>query len=222
MRCRGRDLGIFIGGIKTALRKRRIIVSMDQIVQRARMVLQFRDDLFEDGPGLELLGIGLVARQRRLVESERVENGSFRIVRIFLRQPFHRFFVGQPALRLINLVVVFVVKLDRREPVALAFGLGADRLALLHRLQSVLQSRCCQRQDQWVGTVADRDAPVGDGTLRIGGSGLGEGLDAVRIEERMHHRKATVEFLLRLRRARGLEVHAAKILRPGRCGECAC
>ena len=36
-RCR-RDLGIFIGGNKTALRKRRVVVGVDQIVQRARMV----------------------------------------------------------------------------------------------------------------------------------------------------------------------------------------
>ena len=32
------DLGISVGGIKTALRQRRVIVGVDQIVQRARMV----------------------------------------------------------------------------------------------------------------------------------------------------------------------------------------
>ena len=37
LRRRG-DLGISIGGIKTALRKRWVIVGVDQIVQRARMV----------------------------------------------------------------------------------------------------------------------------------------------------------------------------------------
>ena len=35
---RGSDLGISVGGIKTALRKRRVIVGVDQIVQHARMV----------------------------------------------------------------------------------------------------------------------------------------------------------------------------------------
>ena len=160
--------------------------------------------------------------QRRLIESERVENGRLRIIRISLHQRFHRPFVGEPALRLIDLVVVLVVRLDRGEPVALAFGLGADRLTLFHRLKSVLQNRCCQRQNQWIGTVADCDAPVSDGALRIGGSGFGKGLDAVRIEERMHHREAAVELLLRLRRARRLEVHAPESLRPGRRGERAC
>ena len=160
--------------------------------------------------------------QRRLVERKRVENGRLRIIGIFLHQRFHRLFVGKPALRLIDLVVVLVVRLDRQKPVTLAFGLGTDRLTLLHRLQSVLQNGGGQRQDQRVGTMADRDAPVGDRALWVGGSGFGEGLDAVRIEERMHHCQAAVEFLLRLRRARGLEVHAAQSLRPRRRGECAC
>ena len=121
--------------------------------------------------------------QCRLIESERVENGRLRIIRIFLHQRFHRLFVGETARRLIDLVVVLVVRLDRQKPVALAFSLGADRLTLLDRLQPVLQNRCCQRQDHWVGAMADRDAPVRDRALRVGGSGVGKGLDAVRIEE---------------------------------------
>ena len=112
--------------------------------------------------------------------------------------------------------MVLVVELDRREPIALALGLGADRLALLHRLQAVLQDGGGQRQDQRVGTVADRDAPIGDGALRIGRGGFGECLDAVRIKERMHQRDAAIEFLLRLRSAGGLEGHAAELL----CGLC--
>jgi hypothetical protein len=212
------DLGIFVGRIEPALRQRWVIICVDEIVQRAGMVRLRSKDLFEDSTGLELFGVGLVAGQRRLVKRQRVEDCRLRIVRIFLHDLFHRLFVGETACRLVDLVVVFVVKLDRREPVALALGLGADRLTLFHRFPSVLQDRSGKRQDQRVGTVADRDAPVGDCALRIGGSGVGEGLDAVRIDERVHHREAAVEFLLRLRRARRLEVHAAEILRPGRSG----
>ena len=179
------------------------------------------DDLFEDRPGLELLGIGLVAGQRCFVQRQGVKDGRFLIIRVFLRELFHRPFVSEPASCLVDLVIVLVVKLDRRQPVALAFGLGTDRLTFFRRLPSILQDRSRQRQDQRVGTVADRDSPVGDGAMRVG-RGIGKGLDAVWIDERVHHREAAVEFLLRLRRARGLEVHTAKLLRARRYGDRAC
>ena len=35
---RGSDLGIFVGGIKTALRERRVVVAVDEIVQHAGVV----------------------------------------------------------------------------------------------------------------------------------------------------------------------------------------
>jgi hypothetical protein len=88
---------------------------------------------------MELVGEGLVAMQRRLIQCERVENRRLRIIRIFLRQPFHRFFVSEPPLRLIDLVIVPVVEIDRGEPIALAIRLGTDRLALVHGFQAVLQ-----------------------------------------------------------------------------------
>ena len=75
---------------------------------------------------------------------------------------------------------------------------------------------------EWIRAVADRDAPVRDGALGIGCDSFGEGLDAIRVEERMHQREAAVEFLLRLRCAGGLEVHATELLRPGRRGKRAC
>jgi len=68
---------------------------------------------------------------------------------------------------------------------------------------------------EWVRTVADRDAPVGDGALGVGRGSFGEGLDAVRVEERMHQREAAVEFLLRLRCAGGLKVHATDCAQVG-------
>src|SRR4029077_5375453 len=124
-----------------------------------------------------------------------------RVVRIFLRELFHRALVGQTAGGLIDLVEILVVDVDRRDPVAFALGLGADRLALLHPLQAVLQSGGGERKDQWIWAVADRDSPVGDGALRIGRRRFGERLNAVRIVERMDERDAAVELLLRLRRA---------------------
>src|SRR4029077_8670519 len=74
-------------------------------------------------------------------------------------------------------------------------------------------------EGQWIWAVADRDSPVGDGALRIGRRRFGERLNAVRIVERMDERDAAVELLLRLRRARGLEMNAAEILRESGRGE---
>ena len=172
---RGRgDLCVFVGGVKAALRQRRIVVSVNQIVQHARMLWLCLGDLFQNGAGLELFGVGLVAGQRRLVQRQRVEDGRLHVVRVLLHELLHRPLIGQPARSLIDLVVVLVVELDCGQPVALALGFGADRLALLHCLKAILQNRSGKRQDQRIGAMADRDAPVGDGALRIGRSGFGE------------------------------------------------
>src|SRR2546422_5823684 len=57
---------------------------------------------------------------------------------------------------------------------------------------------------------------VGDRAARIRLRDRREGLDSLREEERMLHRQRSLELLLRLRRAGGLEQHAAKLLgRPG-------
>jgi hypothetical protein len=194
------------------MRQRRVIVAVDEIMEHAGMVGELLADLFEDGPSLQQFGIGLVARQRRLIERQRVKDGRLGVVRILLHQLFHCLFVSEAACRLVDPVVVLVIELDRREPVALPFCLGADRLALLDRLQAVFQHGGGKWQDQRVGAVADRNAPVGDGALRIGRGRFGECPDAVGIDERMHERDAAIDFLLRLRRAGGLERHAAELL----------
>src|SRR6266545_2384602 len=57
------------------------------------------------------VGGHMLAMLRRLIESERVKDGRLRIIRVSLYQRFHRLFVGEPALRLIDLVGVLVVTL---------------------------------------------------------------------------------------------------------------
>src|SRR5437763_8103576 len=49
---RGGYLGISVGGIKTALRKRRIIVGVDQIVQHARVAGSFASTFSRIAPAL--------------------------------------------------------------------------------------------------------------------------------------------------------------------------
>src|SRR2546422_4752961 len=80
------------------------------------------------------IGHGLVVK--RLVQGERVEDLRLDVVRILLNERFHRLFVVLRARVLVDLVVVLVELLDRRQPVAFTLRLGADRLALLDRLQT--------------------------------------------------------------------------------------
>lgn len=70
----------------------------------------------------------------RLVQRQRVEDLGLDVVGILLDEHLHRLLVVLRARVLVDLFIVFVELLDGRQPVALALGLGADRLALLDRL----------------------------------------------------------------------------------------
>ncbi len=93
---------------------------------------------FEDAGGLALVGVGLVGRQRRRVERERVKNAGLAIVGIALVQLFHRLFVGDGAGAVIELVAVAVKCGDGRDVVLFAIGLRRYRLGLLDRLGTSL------------------------------------------------------------------------------------
>src|SRR3989441_12875360 len=156
------------------------------------------------------IGHGLVVK--RLVQGERVEDLRLDVVRILLNERFHRLFVVLRARVLVDLVVVLVELLDRRQPVAFTLRLGADRLALLDRLQTTLQRRRIEGPDERVRADAHRQTPVGDGAARVGLRDRRERLDRLGEEEGMERRERALELLLRLRRARSLEQHATELL----------
>src|SRR5690348_11511730 len=103
------------------------------------MIRLTRPNPFQDRRSFELVGIGLVGRRRRNIESKRVVNLRFVVIWIALRQLFHLLEVSQYTCAMIKPVVIGVHGAERVDVVALALGLGADRLALLDRSRALLQ-----------------------------------------------------------------------------------
>jgi hypothetical protein len=99
----------------------------------ARMQRLALKDRLEDCRPLELVRVGLIARQGADVERDRIGDLRFVVGGIFLRQSLHRLEIGLHAGAMIDLVVVGVEHHERVDVVALALGLGAERLALLDR-----------------------------------------------------------------------------------------
>src|SRR5712692_1399385 len=118
------------------------------------MIGIFGIDWRQDLGRFELLGVGLVTVQRGFVQRQGVEHLGLNVVRILARQLLHRFLIVERACVLVDLIVVFVVRLDRREPVSLALGLGAERLAVVVGVEPALQSRGIPRTAQrgWART----------------------------------------------------------------------
>jgi hypothetical protein len=164
----------------------------------------------------------------RLVEREGVEDLRLDVVRILGGELLHRRRVVLGSRVLVDLVVVLVELLERGQPVALALGLGPDRFTLLDGVEAALERGGVERSDERIRALADRDTPVGDGAVRVGGRDRVECLHRLGKEERVQHGERPLEFLLRLRGARGLEVHPSELLRlagsglvvgPYRCNE---
>src|SRR6266705_828243 len=97
----------------------------------AGMVRVLLVDRLEDLDGSQQRLHGLVVE--RLVQREGVEDLRLGVVRVLGGEPLHRLRVILRARVLVDLVVVLVELLERRQPVALALGLGPDGLTLLDR-----------------------------------------------------------------------------------------
>src|SRR5689334_17031881 len=95
------------------------------------MIRLTRPDPFQDSRAFELVGIGLVGRRRRNIESQCVMDLRFVVIRIALSQFFHFLEVSLYACAMIKPVVIGVHGAKGVDVVALALGLGAYRLALL-------------------------------------------------------------------------------------------
>ncbi len=81
VRRRGGELGVALRGREPALGQRRVVVGMDQIVHDARMVRLAHDLRLQDLGRRELLGVGLVGRQRGHVEREGIVDRGLAVVR---------------------------------------------------------------------------------------------------------------------------------------------
>jgi hypothetical protein len=120
-------------------------------------------DRLQNRGRLELPGVGLVAEVHRLVERERVENGGLGVIRIALGQPRHRCLIGQRTGPQIDFVVVLEEDGKRLDPILLALGPCAGHAGRFDRFPPVLHHFRWERSDQWIGTLADGNAPMRHG-----------------------------------------------------------
>ena len=206
-----RDLGIALGGADPFLRKRRSVVEMDQIVRDARMMRLALEDRFQDGRALALVGIGLVVGRGRDVERDGVKYLRFVVGRIALRQRLHRLQIRLHPRAMGDLVVIGIEHQQRIDEIALAVGLGADRLRLLNGGQTERQIGC-RRRGVRVVEQAERDAPIRDPAFRIGLERLLEYLLGFAIPERMLVSHGPVEPPLRRLVARRGEMNGPESL----------
>ena len=142
-RIRG-DFRIASCRLEPAFGERRRVVEMDQVMRHARMLRLTRPDLFKNSRTFQLIGIGLVRRRRPDIERQRIVDLRFIVIRISSCELLHRLEIIQHAGAMIDLVVIGIHCGERFDVVALALGLGADRLAFRERgstLREVLGGR---------------------------------------------------------------------------------
>ena len=205
---RGRHLGVASSGRKPVLRERGRIIKVDQIMGDSGMLRLTRPNLLQNCRSLKLIGISLVGRRRRDVESQCVIDLGFIIMRIALRQLVHRLEVGQNAGAMVDLVVVGVHSAKRIDIIALALGLGVRAFALC-KSGSSLREVFSGWGDVRIVQQAQSNAPIGDGAFRIGLQGVLKGLLRSPVPERVLIQHRLIELLLRLRFARCLKVDLA-------------
>jgi hypothetical protein len=113
---------------------------------------------------------------------------------------------------MIERVPVLVVRLDRRDVVALPLRLGARRAALFSRREPVPERRGVGGTDERVRTSAHRDAPVRHRAARIRLGDFAERVEVLRIHEVVQQSDRVVELLLGRGAAADREVDRAEML----------
>ena len=140
----------------------------------------------EDFRGLQLQRVGLVGRQRCLIERERIENTRFDIVAILALHGLHRLRVGERAIAMRDGRRVGVELIDGGEIRLLARRRMARRQPLLRGRQAALEQRPGLDAGERIAPLAQRDAPVRDRAIRIAAKHLVEHVDRGTELERMH------------------------------------
>ena len=209
---RRRDGRVAPGRGEALVRDRGIVVAVDQIVGDARMLWLLGEDLLEHARGLQLVGVGLVRRQRGRVEGERVEDRRLTVLGVTRRELLHRLPVGERAGAVVHRGGVFVERLDRGDVVALARHPGARGLCPLDGGPAVGERLRRRRPGERIAEQVHRDAPVGD---RAAGILLRDGHERVRgrLEpEGVEHGDRALEVRLNRGAARSRETHRADLV----------
>ena len=211
MRRGGRDLCVTPGGIESLLGDRRIVVEVDQIVRDAGMQRLTLEDSLEDRRPLQLIGIGLVGGRCRDIQGQRIINLRLVIVRIALRQLLHRLQIGLYAGAMVDFVVIGVEDEEGVDVIALALRLCRKRLSFLKGGKAEREVGRGRRAVRIV-QQAERDAPIGDGAVRIRLQDLLEDLLGRLVPERVLVAHRAVEPSLRRLVARCREMNRAEPL----------
>ena len=167
VKCVWRNLVVELGRRHAHRRERREIIAVDQVVRDARMVRLLFRLLVQDPGCFELLREILVVEVDSSVEREGVEDCRLGVLRVVLVQALHRLLIALGAGLMVDLVVILVKDLDRREVFGLARRLGVRGLALLDRLPPGFEIGGREGRHQRVGQFAHRQTPIGDGAPRI-------------------------------------------------------
>ena len=171
-----------------------------------RLAHQFR---LQDLGRLELLGVGLVGRQRGHVEREGIEDRGLGVVRMAGVELRHCLLVRQDARAMILGVGIAVELRERGDIVGLALGFGAKLPRLLQRCPSIGQVLRRRRRER-VGEEGHGNPPIRHRALGIALQHVGERIVRSFIPERVLQLHRVVERLLRLRRAGDREVNRAE------------
>jgi hypothetical protein len=132
----------------------------------ARVVRLLCEHLFEDGGRLQFIGVGLVRRQRRRVERERIEDAGFAVLGIFLPEPLHRLLVGDASRAVVDLAPIKIEGSDGVDVIAFPVGLRPDRFRLLDCGRSGLQRGFAGRIPERIPD-AHGDPPIGHSATGI-------------------------------------------------------
>ena len=207
-----RDRGVAARGSEAALGKRRVGIGMDEIVRRAGMIGMAGPKIFQDLRGLELARVGLVGQVDRLEDRERVERGRLRIIRIGVREPLHRRFVGLRARRMAATPVIAAIDVERVDERALALGLRLRRLGAAQEGRAFAQRVGIQHAAEGIAARAHRRAPPRHRAIAIGLGDRRERIDCCMVE-RVKPRHRRLERLGNACRAGGRKRYLAEIVR---------
>jgi hypothetical protein len=159
---------------------------------------------------LLLIGVRLVVRRGHAEERERVEDRRLAILRMIARHRLHRAGIRAHARRMIELVEAVVEGVDGVDERLLAIRLRADLLRFLRRFESGLQLGRRRRSPDRM-EVRHGHAPPGHAARFVRRGRAAERLLRLGVPERMNEREAAVDFLLRRRVARRVDVGFANV-----------
>ena len=169
-----------------------------------------RENRLEDGAGLTLVRVGLVARGGIGAHRQRIKDRRLEVLGILRAELLHGFFVGQRAGVVVDLVGILIEDFHGADIIPLALRFGSGSFCRLHSSPS-------QFQIGWRGYFPERMvvghgySPGGHAAEGICFRYSGESRGRFSIPERMEHGHGAIELRLHGGLARSLKIHFAQL-----------